>query len=149
MNILRNWNISVAFYCKFASFSSFFKKKTISFPKTHLFFSRKNLTFENFEKSYSVSRILQQFSCFYQFFYKKFFFSKKPIFLKHQIFELSEDFFYSVAFYCKFVAAILERIFFSDNASDLFSTKTYVLNSLRNFTISVAFYSKLTIFRIS
>ena len=125
----------------------FFKKKTISFPKAHLFIFKKNLTFENFESSYSFSLVLQQFWCFRQIVFKKVFVSKKPIFLTPNFrtfwtFLLIQS--HSTANLLN--AAFLERIFFSDNASDLFSTKTWIMNSLRNFTNSVAFYRKFTTF---
>ena len=67
-------------------------KKNNFFSENPPVFFKKNRTFESFEKSYSFSRILQQFWCFFQFFLKKNFVSKKPIFLKHQIFDRFEDF---------------------------------------------------------
>ena len=77
-------------------------KKTTSFPKTHLFFFKKNRTFESFEKSYSFSRILQQFWCFFQFFSKKNLLAKNPFFWNTKFLNVLKIFTYSVAFYCKF-----------------------------------------------
>ena len=108
---------------------------------------KENLNFEGFEKSYSSHSVFiySNFVAFITFFQKKILLAKNPFFVTPNFrtfwrFLLIQSHSTSNLL----IAAILERIFFSDNASDLFLTKTYVLNSLRNFTNSVAFYSKFT-----
>ena len=98
---MKNWIFSVAFYCKFAGFSSFLIKNNF-FSENPPVLSKKNLFFESFEKSHSLSLILQQFWCFYLFFLKKSFCLQKTHFSKNtkfsNVLKIST---YSVAFFCK------------------------------------------------